>query len=256
MLERPKLASRQTKDSSITKSSETGQQRRRRSSSIKQSPIKPDLGSPPIFDFGATSGLIGRGSSILPVIHGTPSSSPRMSLSRSPSPRAEGGWASPGLSSDFGSTGGTFSPRKAYLDLSVNGGASGSGTVTWANARAKTDEVNGYPSFSTRKTGFFSRHARRISSSLPQFNLGLKKDYSEREKLGRGRPYPYSGSWSDRMRTFIGSMGRRMRMRGLLVMVLILSIILFYTTRMYCKHDYCCTNVIQHSTIGIVALSF
>ncbi|CAF9922676.1 MAG: hypothetical protein GOMPHAMPRED_002641 [Gomphillus americanus] len=156
-----------------------------------------------------------------------------MSLSRSPSPRAEGGWASPGLSSDFGSTGGTFSPRKAYLDLSVNGGASGSGTVTWANARAKTDEVNGYPSFSTRKTGFFSRHARRISSSLPQFNLGLKKDYSEREKLGRGRPYPYSGSWSDRMRTFIGSMGRRMRMRGLLVMVLILSIILFYTTPLH-----------------------
>ena len=178
-----------------------------------------------------------------------------MSLSRSPSPRADGGWASPGLSSDFGSAGGTFSPRKAYLDLSVNGGASGSGTVTWANARAKTDEVNGYPSFSTRKTGFLSRHARRISSSLPQFNLGSKKDYSEREKLGRGRSYPYGGSWSDRMRTFLGSMGRRMRMRSLLVVVLLLSVILFYVTRMYFKDDYYCANVIQHSTIGIVVLS-
>lgn len=156
-----------------------------------------------------------------------------MSLSRSPSPRAGGGWASPGLSSEFGSMGGRSSPRKAYPDLYTNGGVSSSGSVTWASAKAKTDEVNGYPSFSTRKTGFFSRHARTISSSLPRFNLGSKRDYSDREKLGRGRSYPYGGTWPDRMKTLLGSIGRRMKMRILICLLLMLSVVLFYTTREY-----------------------
>jgi mannan polymerase II complex MNN10 subunit len=54
-------------------------------------------------------------------------------------------------------------------------------------SKAKSDEVNGYPAFSIRNNGFFARHARSISGSLPRFNLGGRRDYAEKEKLGRGR---------------------------------------------------------------------
>lgn len=154
-----------------------------------------------------------------------------MSLSRSPSPRASGGWSSPGLTSDFGSMGGRSSPRKHYPNLQINGGAGGSGSVTWASAKAKSDEVNGYPSFSTRKTGFFSNHARRISNSLPRFNFTGR--YSDREKLGRGRSYPGGGSFFERLKTFVGSIGRRMKLRILFVFLVILSVVLFYMTRKF-----------------------
>jgi len=40
--------------------------------------------------------------------------------------------------------------------------------------------VKGYPGFTPRNQGFFSKHFRRISTTLP-FNHG------EKEKLGRGR---------------------------------------------------------------------
>ncbi|KAI4153800.1 MAG: hypothetical protein LQ340_002096, partial [Diploschistes diacapsis] len=192
---------------SIVSSAELGiSNYRRRSSSIKAPP-------PLIFDRpnksreqGATSGLKGRGSGLLETIPGTPDG---MSLSRSPSPRAGGGFSSPGLTSDFNSMGGRSSPRKTYPDLYTNAGAaSGSGNVTWASAKAKSDEVNGYPSFSTQKTGFFSRHARKISSSLPRFNIGGRRDFSEREKLGRGRSYPNSGSKLERLKTFLGNVMR------------------------------------------------
>ena len=212
------------------------QQRRRRSSSVKQLvPLDLDRSAIPS-NTGATSGLTARGSTLpLPPIPATPD---EMSLSRSPSPRAGGGWASPGLTSNFDNMNGRSSPRKMYPDLGMNGGASGSGSVTWASAKARSDEVNGYPSFSTRSNGFFSRHARRISHSLPKFNLGGKRDYSDKEKLGRGRWYPSNGSRLDRLKTFVGSITRRMRLRIFLVILLVLSIILFYITREY-SHPPC-----------------
>ena len=116
----------------------------------------------------------------------------------------------------------------------MNGSAaSGSGSVTWASAKAKSDEVNGYPAFSTRKTGFFSRHARRISNSLPKWNLAGRRDFSDREKLGRGRWYPSGGSRFDRFKTFIGSATRRMKLRLLFVFLFLLSVIIFKVTRMF-----------------------
>ena len=157
-----------------------------------------------------------------------------MSLSRSPSPRAGGGWSSPGLTPHFDTMSGRSSPRKPYTDLHVNGGAGFGGTggsVTWASAKARSDEVNGYPSFSTRNNGFFIRHARKISSSLPKFNLGGRRDYAEKEKLGRGRLRPNGGTTLGQIKTFVGSVTRRMRLRILIVLGIVLAFILFYTTR-------------------------
>ncbi|KAH0556329.1 hypothetical protein GP486_005744 [Trichoglossum hirsutum] len=136
-----------------------------------------------------------------------------MSLSRSPSPLPRGGWASPGLTS------GRSSPsRGSYADH--NGSAN---TVSWASAKAKSDEVkNGYPSFSTRSNSFFGRHARRLSHSLPSFNIGWRKDFAEKEKLGRGR---WAGGRLAQMATLAGNIARRMKLRLLLLFGFILTMI-------------------------------
>lgn len=199
--------------------------RRRRSSAANIPPALNLQEASPVKDhFGATSGLPARGfAQPLPPIPGTPQ---EMTLSRSPSPRKGGGWSSPGLNTPSAS--GRSSPRKGYGDLHINGGTN---TVTWASAKAKSDEVNGYPAFSIRNNGFFARHARSISGSLPRFNLGGRRDYAEKEKLGRGRWHPNNGSKLGRLRTFAGRFLRRMRLRFLLVLAFVLAVALFYVTR-------------------------
>ncbi|KXL46973.1 glycosyltransferase family 34 protein [Acidomyces richmondensis BFW] len=104
-----------------------------------------------------------------------------MSLDRSPSPQAGGGWSSPGLSPPYEETNGrSRSPGKRYGAL--NGG------VTWATAKAKSDRVSrGYPRYQSQNEGFFSRHYRRISEGLPYFAHGGQEDRFAKEKLGRGR---------------------------------------------------------------------
>ena len=174
--------------------------------------------------FGATSGLPARDfAQPLPPIPGTPHG---MTLSRSPSPRRGGGWSSPGLNTPSAS--GRSSPKKGYGDLHMNGGAN---SVTCASAKAKSDEVNGYPAFPIRHNGFFARHARRLSSSLPRFNIGTGRDYAEKEKLGRGRWYPNNGTTAGRLRTLAGRLLRRARLRFLLVFAFIFAATLFYITR-------------------------
>ena len=154
-----------------------------------------------------------------------------MSLSRSPSPNRGGGWSSPGLTTPFDNISRTSSPRRGYGDLQMNGSSSNN-NVTWATAKARSEEVNGYPSFSTRNNGFFSRHARQISRSLPSFNIGTRRDYAEKEKLGRGRRWlPNSGSRTGRLATYFGRILWRMRLRLLIVFGFILAVILFYVTR-------------------------
>jgi mannan polymerase II complex MNN10 subunit len=110
----------------------------------------------------------------------------------------------------------------------MNGGAN---NVTWASAKAKSDEVKGYPSFSTRNNGFFSRQSRKISASLPRFNIPSRKDYREKEKLGRGRWYPNDGSRVGRLKTFLGGILRRMKLQVLVIGALIFMISMFYLTR-------------------------
>ena len=208
-------------------------QRRRRSSSAAKKTSTPTLNlQEPLSsnDFaGASSGLPANGfAQSLPPIPGTPA---YMSLSRSPSPNRGGGWSSPGLTTPFDNLSGRSTPRKGYGEYQPNGGI-GSSNVTWASAKAKSDEINnGYPSFSTRNNGFFSRHARQLSRSLPGFVRG-QRDYAEKEKLGRGRWYPNHGSRVERILGFVGRSVWRWRLRLLVLLTLVLAIILFYVTRM------------------------
>lgn len=140
-----------------------------------------------------------------------------MSLSREPSPRPGGGWSSPGLSTPANYTGmsgrTTPTPRR-------NGG------VTWESAKAKTDDINGgYPSVSTSNNGFFHRHMRQLSNSLPRFNMGAdERTYAEKEKLGRGR-----SRWMRKIPSL--SRVRRTRKRYLLLLTCVLLYILFLITR-------------------------
>lgn len=208
----------------------TGSQRRRRASSVAKSaqsaPFSLDLQSSTERP-GASSGLPANGfAQPLSTIPGTPASF--MSLSRSPSPRRGGGWSSPGLTSPYDSISGKSSPRPGYTEFPFSGGPNHHNNVTWASAKARSEEVNGYPSFSTRNNGFFSRHARQISRRLPSFNLGGRRDYAEKEKLGRGRlPFGRGG----RIVPYLGRTIWRLRLRIMLVLGFIMAMILFYVTR-------------------------
>lgn len=149
-----------------------------------------------------------------------------MSLSRSPSPRRDGGWSSPGLSTPYDeSSGRSRSPRKAYGG--INGGPQG---VTWASAKANSARVNGYPSYQSQNQGFFSRHMRNLSESLPYFAHGGQEDrFAEKEKLGRGRPGG-SGSWADVPRRIALLLSRRRKYLALLVLALF-AILLWFSRR-------------------------
>ncbi|EEQ85381.2 mannan polymerase II complex MNN10 subunit [Blastomyces dermatitidis ER-3] len=173
-----------------------------------------------------------------------------MSLSRSPSPRRGGGWSSPGLTIGAGSSRGS-SPRRGFNDIAnsstssgngafypngspIAGSGPGNGAVTWASAKAKSDRIVGYPSFSTRNNGFFSRQRRKISASLPRFRVNSMLDYSEKEKLGRGRWLPRGLGdmpMRARIKTLLGSLIRRKRFRYLLLLLLTFLFWLFFSTR-------------------------
>jgi mannan polymerase II complex MNN10 subunit len=139
-----------------------------------------------------------------------------MSLSRSPSPLSGGGWAAPGLGNGPSTFSGRSSPNKGYNGL----GSGSSNTVTWASAKAKGNDANGY---STYKYGFFRKHMRRLSSSLPRFTLG-GREYADKEKLGRGRWQSNSSNNIGRLRMHLGRMLRRSRWRFLLVLGFILMV--------------------------------
>ncbi|EGO52769.1 hypothetical protein NEUTE1DRAFT_72749 [Neurospora tetrasperma FGSC 2508] len=139
-----------------------------------------------------------------------------MSLSRSPSPVPGGGWASPGLTNNL-SPSGRSSPTKAY--------AGSNGTpVMWE--RQKNMGGAAYQSFSTQNQGFFSRHMRRISSSLPRFKADNTHG-AEREKIGQGRwNMPRLG----RIRGITGRMSRRTKMLLAFGLLFLLAYIIFYST--------------------------
>lgn len=91
--------------------------------------------------------------------------------------------------------------------------------------------ANGYPSFSTQNQGFFTRHMRRISSSLPRFASGPGNTYAEREKYERGGHSPHVGG--GRLRSFFARIGRRLKWRILLPLIIICTIVAYYGTREY-----------------------
>lgn len=148
---------------------------------------------------------------------GTPNS--EMSLSRSPSPVPGGGWASPGLIN----TSGRSSPTRG------NSGSNGT-PVMWESARLKRAGDNMYPSFSTQNKNFFARHMRRLSSSLPRFHSS--QPYAEKEKLGRGQWSAQSVPLLGRLRGIMARMGRKMKIRLLILFLLLIAVFLFYNTCM------------------------
>lgn len=143
-----------------------------------------------------------------------------MSLSRSPSPLPAGGWSSPGLDIN---TSGRSSPSTAFPGSNGN-------QVVWESARIKNMGNGGYPSFATQNQGFFTRHMRRISNSLPQFNTSTH--YAEKEKLQKGKWAPaQSVPLYGRIRNILARMGRKSKLRSLFVFLLLLAVFIFYQSR-------------------------
>jgi len=99
----------------------------------------------------------------------------------------------------------------------------------WESARQKKAGDTGYPSFSTQNRGFLTRHMRRLSSSLPRFSSS--QFCAEKEKPGRGQWSAANLPILGRLRGIMARMGRKMKLRLLALLLFILSIILFYSTR-------------------------
>ena len=154
-----------------------------------------------------------------------------MSLDRSPSPKPDGGWSSPGLAVvDDQMNGGASrsrgpSPAKRYGDL--NGGHS---SVSWASAKERSARVNGYPSYQSQNTGFFSRHMRRLSESLPYFAHGGQEDrIAEKERLHRVRGGGQARvSWKEMPRRIGLLISRRRKYVALMVILLVALLVWFH----------------------------
>ncbi|KAL2841909.1 galactosyl transferase GMA12/MNN10 family-domain-containing protein [Aspergillus pseudoustus] len=132
-----------------------------------------------------------------------------MSLTRSPSPRPGGGWSSPGS--------GTSTPHAGLYPSSPSD--------PWLAAKAKSDEVRGYPSFSTRNNGFFSRSKRQITATLPRFRGARSpRAYSEKDGYTHGRGRGWRSMWFGR------TVLRRRRARFLLALGFLLLGYLFFWT--------------------------
>lgn len=139
-----------------------------------------------------------------------------MSLSRSPSPHPENGdeWASPTVTAVSGSS----TPHSNTSSGLLTPNSLGSSGVSWAEAKAKSDEVRKYPSFSAKRYGgFFSRSRRRMYSSLPRFRTDLPGGhYVDKDEFGRGiKHYSYKQGrglvrsfrsllWRRKLRTLLG----------------------------------------------------
>ena len=139
-----------------------------------------------------------------------------MSLSRSPSPHpgGGGGWSSPGLTPGSGAS----TPRSSSTTRVISPRPPTG--LTWATAKAKSDEMRGYPSFSTRHTGFFSRQKRILSSGLPRLRVKGKGDEEEGwDRWGRGRRR--GGGRTGRAAQMLGSALRRKRLRVFVAVVLV-----------------------------------
>jgi mannan polymerase II complex MNN10 subunit len=98
---------------------------------------------------------------------------------------------------------------------------SSSHNVTWASAQARSAEVKGQNGFNPRNQGFFGKHFRRISTSLPM-------SYGDKEKLGRGR---YQNNKFVQFLNRIAWNIWRLRRSVGVVLFIVLSIIMFYVTR-------------------------
>ncbi len=172
-----------------------------------------------------------------------------MSLSRSPSPLEDGGWSSPGLTAPFADGSGRHSPADGLRPTNANGN-----NVTWAGAKKKSEIVNGGKVSFSQSPGFLNRHMRSLSNSLPRFNLGGDYSYAEKEKLGRGRWTAKDGSMTGRVKSSVLKFIRKSRLRFIIIMGVLLTIILFSFTRKFRRLYWHCTAK-HHSYTILVAQS-
>jgi mannan polymerase II complex MNN10 subunit len=143
-----------------------------------------------------------------------------MTLSRSPSPYPGRGWSSPGLIPASG-TASPNGPSPGALSPGTPG------SISWAAAKAKSDEVRGYPSFSTRNSGFFSRQRHKISTRFPSFRRLSSREYVDKDDYSR--EWKRSGSG----RGLLGALCipiRRGRLRLLFALFLVWIGYLFFWT--------------------------
>lgn len=136
-----------------------------------------------------------------------------MSLDRTPSPQPSGGWASPGLTTTSNPYESNhhripFPSSNSFDGASSSSSASNSAAaagkpISWANAKASSARVNGFASYSKPRShqkneGFFGRHMRQISQSLPVFMHGGGPEgerYELKEKPLRSRFSLRNFSW-------------------------------------------------------------
>ncbi|KAG6012681.1 hypothetical protein E4U54_007365 [Claviceps lovelessii] len=138
-----------------------------------------------------------------------------MSLSRSSSPVPGGGWSSPGLNINSGRS----SPANAASSQSAS----------WESAKMRHPTSSGYPSFSTHNQGFFTRHMRHLSSSLPRFSANASDQrFDDKQKLGRQRWLGQNIPLVGRIRSIFARMGRKLKIRLLICLVLLFCLHVFY----------------------------
>lgn len=103
--------------------------------------------------------------------------------------------------------------------------------MSWESAKAKSEGINGYPSFSTKNNGFFNRHYRKLSSSLPRFAMNGDASYAEKEKLGRGRWSARGASKLERIRSMARHASRKTKIRFLIGLALFFLFLIYQMTR-------------------------
>jgi len=97
--------------------------------------------------------------------------------------------------------------------------------VSWDSTQARSARVNGATSMPNGKAGFFGKHMRRLSESLPQFTSGSHREYVEKEKYGT------LGS------TLIRFLSRARRQFGLVALILF-ALGLLWLSRKICGVSY------------------
>ncbi|CZT24750.1 related to MNN10-subunit of mannosyltransferase complex [Ramularia collo-cygni] len=148
-----------------------------------------------------------------------------MSLSRSPSPRRGGGWASPGLSADI-SNGKVRAASPSITSIHANADRSG---PTWSSAKQRSARVEhgGYPKYESQNSGIWRRFKRNMSLSLP---------FSEKDKMGRGSPGSLkallTGDWRDIPRNLLALLSRRRKLVAACLLI-VGMIVLWNTTLVY-----------------------
>jgi mannan polymerase II complex MNN10 subunit len=92
-----------------------------------------------------------------------------------------------------------------------------------------------YPSFPSQGQGFFKRHMRRLSSSLPRFATPHHAAIIEKEQAIRRRQLNLGGSLSSRLRRVWFRMGPRLRLRLVIGLVLWLAFHYLYGRKSWTK---------------------